>query len=318
MRTTPRLLSSPLPALIVIAGSCLLSALYYSTFVYAAGYSTNWKTNLAMAVLAGIIAAALDALKPRLFGVASQHWRNQRKRMAIAPAMLAFLLAVISMIAIDGMLLKLRVDGTSSTTHTISQWERTSASLRKAEAELKALAPSRPVAEISAAMGKVRIDIDTLRRTNHCQPDQVTREDSRKACLPLMELHQEQARANRKERLEQTIMTATAWLDANPRPASADPQIELYAKLTGQPEGSVALVMVLLVGLALELCALFGPALLAPVTEAVEAQPRSEAVPPAEPAIDLIAESRFHEPLAAVQTPKLLAFQPRRARRRSV
>ncbi len=73
-------------------------------------------------------------------------------------------------------------DRTNSTTHTISQWERTSASLRKTKTELKDLASPRPVADITAAMGKVRIEVDSLRCANHGQPEQVTLEVTRKAC----------------------------------------------------------------------------------------------------------------------------------------
>lgn len=251
---------TPLPALVVIAGSCALSALYYSQLVWTAAYLPWWQANLALAIAAGLLTAALDALKPMFMKATVHHWHDKRRAFSLATAALALLLAVVSMWAIDGQLLKLRSDGTNPTANALSAHSRKEAELHKAEADLKNLGPSRPVGEVSAAMGKVRIDLDIFRRTGQCTD--ITKDESRKACEPLLTLREEMARANRRLELEQAITSARTWLDANPKPASADPQIDTYSKITGLSDAFIALLITATLGLALELVSLFGPVLL--------------------------------------------------------
>ncbi|MEQ1696163.1 MAG: hypothetical protein ABL901_10040 [Hyphomicrobiaceae bacterium] len=251
---------TPLPALVVIAGSCGLSAVYYAQLVWSAAYLPWFGANVGLAVAAGLLTAALDALKPLFMKASLHHWRNSRWGFSGATALLALLLALVSMWAIDGVLMRIRSDGTNPAANALSAHTRKDTELRKAETDLKALGPSRPVAEIAAAMGKAPINLDVFRRTGQCTD--ITKEESRTACLPLLTLREEMARANKRLELEQTIGTTRAWLDANPKPASADPQIDTYAKLTGTSDAFIALLITATLGLALELVSLFGPVLL--------------------------------------------------------
>lgn len=287
----------PLAARVVIIGSAMMSCTYYGLWLWNAAYLPWWQANLALAIAAGVLTAALDMLKPLFLTVAQLRWQAKHRLASIAPAAMALLLALVSMWAVDGLLLKLRADSSTAPANAITQWDRKTATLRKSEADLKALAPSRPVAEISAAMGKVPINLDVFRRTGQCTD--ITKPESQQACAPLLDLRAEMARANRKEQLEQEIRTTTTWLDANQRPASADPQLATYAALTGTSESFVALVVALTVGLALELVSLFGPVLLTvpPAKEApTPATLEPVAVAPEAPAIAPPLQLADHRP----------------------
>ena len=252
----------PWAATIVVAGSAALSALYFAAWVWSAGYLPQASANLALALVSGFVAAALDSLKPDLMQAAGAHWQAKQRLASLGAGTLALLLALVSMWAIDGTLLKLRADGTGGAADTIATHTRTTERLEEAQAELVRLGAIRSIKEIAAAMGLVTIDVGVLRRTNHCAAGQITREDSRTACEPLMRLHEEMARASRREELERVAREASAWLDAHPRPAAADPQLEMWSKVAGASETQLGLAIAVLVGLALELVSLFGPSLL--------------------------------------------------------
>ena len=301
-------------ARIVVLGSALLSAAYYSSWVWQAGYVPSLAASALLTGAVGLVAASLDSLKPRFVMHAIAAWRSGYRLASLGPAGLALLLALVSMWAIDGMLLKLRFDGTGTAASTIAIYDRTAKTLAHAEDALARLGASRSAKEVTAAMDNVAIDAAVLRRTNQCAPDQISRDESRRACEPMLRLREELAKARRREELEQIAGTARGWLDANPRPVSADPQLEVWSRILGLSEKHIGLILAMIVGFALELVALFGPGILDRESDAKAAAP----APPSAKDVEPVASNDLGANIAACNSderPKSQAIAA--ARRRS-
>lgn len=260
-RLTPRLAAVQA----VCLGSAALSAAYYAgqapvlTLATIAGVALN-----PVAIGLGGLAFALDLVKPQMLALAMGGRAVDRARR-LAGGLVFVVLFVASMIAVDGMLIKLRSDWSGERGNAREVHARLVAEHKRAIAELASLTPARPVAELEAAMSAAPLDLRVWRRTAHCTD--ISKEESRKVCAPVLDLRAEMARATRRAELERQAREAKAKLDVYPPPASADPQAEALAKATGLDPTAVSYALIAILGFALELVSCWGIWLLTPRPE---------------------------------------------------
>lgn len=237
---------------LVCVGSASLSAFYYAT----------WAPNLPTATGLAAFAFALDLVKPQLFTAAAVAARERRVGSCLIAGSLASLLMVVSMIAVDGMMLKLRTDSSGGKAHVQTAWDRAEAAYKQAAAELATIGQVKPVASLEAEL-ESSVPVNVWRRTARCTD--VTQAASRTACEPALRIMQQIAQSRRVAVLEKQRDDAKQVLDTTQRPAAADPQVEVMSKAFKRwdvSEATILLALTWLAGLAVELVSCFGPALL--------------------------------------------------------
>ena len=227
-------------------GSAGLSAAYYAALGLA--------VHPAAAVALGIVAAAADYLKGATLAAAIDG-PGAVRRIVAAP--LFVVLFVASMIAVDGVLLRLRAVLVSGPAAAISSHDRAAADHRAALAELATLGTVRTPDTIRAAMDAAPVSRAVFRRTAECTD--ITKDESLAACEPILTLRKEMAAAIRKREVEAARDAAAARLDAlGPRPAAADPQAEAVAGAAGVEVSTAAWILIAILGFAIELAACCG------------------------------------------------------------
>jgi len=234
---------------VVCVGSAALSAFYYA----------EWAPSLATSIGLAGFAAALDLVKTLMFSTAADAVRERRYGAMLGSGVTACLLAVVSMIAVDGMLLKLRKDTGSGREHVMGAHDRAADAYSKARAELASLGQVEPVASLEARL-ETTVPVDVWRRTAKCTD--VSKAASREACEPAQRIREQIAKSRRAADLESRIGDARKVLDGSARPAAADPQIEVLSRATGWNEATLLLALTWLAGGAMELVSCFGMALL--------------------------------------------------------
>lgn len=249
-RFTPRALAVQA----VTLSSATLSATYYATVAPQTTFQVHGVDVAPWVIFFAGTAFALDSAKPLMMKVAGTPKRGAGRRIA---AFLTFLVLFVgSMIAIDGVLMKLRSDWAADRGGAIGNYQEAKKAVEELEAELAAIGPSRSVDEIQAQIDAHPIDMAVWRRSKSCQ--EISRDDTKKLCEPILKLYQERGRAARRTELEPKLAEARAKLEGMAPPKSADPQAEAWAKATGWDETLVAYVMVAVLGLAIEIVACFG------------------------------------------------------------
>lgn len=253
---TPRLLA--VQAVTLASAAC--SAAYYGAQAPAhtldiAGHAVHpWVLAIAAT------AFALDATKPLMLATAAAPSAGIARR--IAAATVFAVLFISSMVAIDGMLMRLRSDWSAGRDRDASAYADARAERDRLAAELSRIADARTTSEVRADMDRVRISPRVFEATRQCTDDELLRGPANAAaCKPLLDLRLEMAQAIRKADVERQLATQRAKVSsmelAEP-PRSADPQAAAIARALGQPEPVVAYAMILVVGLALELVACLG------------------------------------------------------------
>jgi hypothetical protein len=249
-RTTQAPSAPPLPARAAVEtvrlGSAGLSASYYAML--------GLVVHPAAAIGLGLIAGAADYIKSNALGAVIDGPGIFRRLVALP---LFLVLFIASMIAVDGVLLKLRDALVSGPANVISDHDRATADHKAAVAELATLGPVRTPDAIRADMDAAPVSRSVFRRTAECTD--ITKDESLTACQPLLELRKEMATAIRKRELEAARDKAAQRLEAlGPRPASADPQAEALASAAGVSVSTAAWVLIGIIGFAIELAACFG------------------------------------------------------------
>lgn len=254
----PRL---PSAAGLAVRAVCLGSALASAAFYY------GWAPHLPFAVhgvqlyTAGLAFAAflgsVDLTKGAIVKAAFRLAGERKRLQAAGAAALGLVLVLVSFLAVDGLLMKLRVDTAGERTAEAKAWDRAEADYRAAKSELERIGTPRPVKQIQAELHGLPIEATVWRRTAQCTD--VTREDSRQACAKVNELRQELAAAERRAEVEQRFERARATLEKTSRPAAGDPQAEALAKASGLDEKLITLALCWLIGLAIEGVTAFGP-----------------------------------------------------------
>ena len=238
----------------VTVSSATLSAMYYSGQAPATAITVHGLTVAPWIIFFAVTAFALDSAKPLMMQVAGTPQRGFARRIAAGATFLV--LFVGSMIAIDGVLMKLRSDWAAGRGGAIGNYNEAKKAVGEFEAEMAAVGSARPVAEINALIAKTPIDMIVWRRSKECQD--ISRDDTKTLCEPILTLYQERGRAARRTELEPKLAEARAKLEGMDPPKSADPQAEAWAKATGWDETLVAYAMVAVLGLAIEIVACFG------------------------------------------------------------
>lgn len=252
---------------LVCAGSATLSALYYS----------NWAPNIYAALGLGVFAFALDLVKPELFTKTARAFRERGLMAAAAPGAMAVLLFVVSMVAVDGMILKLRSDTSGGLEGVQTKYDRADAEYKNAKTEIGQIGKVQPVAALEAKL-ESSVPVEVWRKTKQCTD--VTLPASRDACKPVFDLREKIANSKRVAELEGKMTEAKTVLSKTDRPKSTDPQVEFIAKVTGWTEAGAVLCLTWLCGFAIELVSSFGPAMLArpPPPEPPPPEPKPEPV----------------------------------------
>ena len=125
-------------------------------------------------------------------------------------------------------------------------WE---AKVERAESQLATLGKHRPTDVIKAELASAAVPLHIWRRSRQCLD--LTLEESRLACAPVLGLRKELAAAEAAERLEaQVVAGRTQLATASVAGSVADPQASALARLTGAVEGTIRTgIALLLAGL---------------------------------------------------------------------
>lgn len=234
--------------------SASLSAIYYASQAPSFTLAFAGLSFAPMALGLGGTAFALDLVKPEMLRIATAKGHTSAQRAAAA--LLFAVLALASMVAVDGLLMRFRSDWAAGRGNAIQAHKDASAEVRRLEAELAALGITRPVDTIQADVQAARIDQVIWKRSKQCSD--VTAPESKDACQPILELYKERGAAARKAEIEPQLASARAKLATIEPPKAADPQAEALARLFGLSPEVIAYLMVAIIGLALELTACLG------------------------------------------------------------
>lgn len=256
---TPRLVA--VQAVGIASAAC--SAAYYAMQAPAHTVEIAGHTFAPWIVAIALTAFALDATKPLMLAAATTPGAGIARR-AVAGLIFAVLFAA-SMIAVDGMLMRLRSDWSAGRDRDVSAYAAARAEHDRLAAELARLARVRTTSEVRADMDRARVPSSIWSATRECtDADMLRGPVNAAACKPILDLRQEMAGAIRKGELERDLAASRTRLDAVSRPGSAvaarsaDPQADVLAGLTGRNRDEIAYAMVLIIGFALELVACFG------------------------------------------------------------
>lgn len=227
-------------------------------------YGHTFPVSVFGAVLA-LAAIALALSQARAAWVAFKPGALARQRSIAAP--IAGLLLAVSVTALALTLLEAQRNKFGDEGGQRTAYDDAKGEYDRATAELKALGTPRPVSVIQNEVRSFPIDMRIWRRSKECSD--ISREDTRAACEPILALYKERGAAARKTELEQKLPTLKAKLDAQPRPAEPT-WVEEWA----------ASGWAWAFGLAAVLIATFGAPLFAePVRSKTATQPRKPSQP---------------------------------------
>ena len=153
-------------------------------------------------------------------------------------------------------------------------WE---AKVERAESQLATLGKHRPPDVIKAELASAAVPLHIWRRSRQCLD--LTLEESRSACAPVLGLRKELAAAEAAERLEaQLVAGRTQLATASVAGSVADPQASALARLTGADEGTIRTGIALLLAGLIEVGSALGFTLVSMATARNPQQPSSRRV----------------------------------------
>lgn len=196
----------------------------------------------------------------------------------------AGLLLTVSITAMASHILEAQRAKVSDEDGLRAKHDRVKAAYDKALAEQQSLGSPRPVAVIQAEVQSTKIDMTLWRRSNQCAD--ITREDTKDACGPILALYKERGAAARKAELDPVVNRLRDQLAALGRPEAASAE-----------ETTVSGYWAWIMGLAVVFVATFGTVIFA----------RPEMPPPlaSEPvALGVAAPAATPEPPAALAAPE--------------
>lgn len=229
--------------------------------VHYQGYAVS----LAGAVLV-LAAVAISLAQARAAWVALTPGRPVRQRLVAGLA--ALLLLAISITAFASHILEAQRVKSGGETAAARDYKRAEAAHKKADDEMKALGAPRPVSVIQAEIASVKIDMGVWRRSSQCSD--ISREDTKALCEPVLALYKERGNAARKLELEPEVKRLRDWL------ATMTPPVDEASNA----ESVVALWWAWIMGLGVVFIATFGSVIYATV-ETVDVRAPSLPPPPA-------------------------------------
>jgi hypothetical protein len=176
-------------------------------------------------------------------------WNKRFRILAIAGLVLWLGCAGWSMASAVGFVLSSRghaIAERAAEAATRHGWE---AKVERAESQLATLGKHRPASVINAELASAAVPLHIWRRSRQCFD--LTLEESRLACAPVLGLRMELAAAEAAERLEaQLVAGRTQLATASVAGSVADPQASALARLIGADEGTIRTgIALLLAGL---------------------------------------------------------------------
>ncbi len=202
-----------------------------------------------------VMLAAVDLFKPTL----APNIRNDIKNRAfgwagVRTVMLAGLVG-FSALAAYNMLMQFAAHRSQEPDRQAKAWHAAKDRLDKARTKADAIT-ARPPAEIEPLIGPASVSQKIWTRTAGCTD--VTRPDSKAACLVISELRLELKQAREKQRLLAIVARETATLARLGSPQETHPGAAGIARLTGYSRDEVRYGMFAFAGLLIELVATFG------------------------------------------------------------
>jgi hypothetical protein len=239
---------------LVTLASAALSAGYYFQQAPDTTVAVGQFTFNLIGLGLGATAFALDTVKPEMARLAGDKTLGFVRRIAAAAVFV--ILFTASMLAVDGILMKLRSDWAATRGHAITDHADARKVVVSLEAELAKVATARTTQQVRGAMEKVKISARTFKDTAECT--KLNDDDDRRQCRPILDLREEMAAAIRKADIEPRLGTARAALATRSAPKSADPQADEIATWFGVSADRVAYCMVAILGFAVEVVACLG------------------------------------------------------------
>lgn len=222
--------------------------------------------SIAGAVLV-LAAVAVSLSQARAAWVALTPGRPARQR--IVSGLAAGLLLTISITAMASHILEAQRAQVADEGGARGRYDRVKAAHDKAVAELQSLGQPRPVSVIQAEVSAAKIDMAIWRRSAQCSD--ISRDDSKTACAPILTLYKERGQSARKMELEPEVARLRSELAQLHRPEEQSKSEEAVA-------GGWAWIM----GLGVVFIATFGTVIFATVDPAAK---RDTPPPPREPGI---------------------------------
>ena len=234
---------------LVTLASATLSAAYYYGQAPDIHVTARGMTLAPIAIGLGLIAFALDALKPEAMRIACDPGAGTPRRAAAS--IFFFVLFLSSIFAVDGVLLKNRSDWAAERTGSIDQQADVSSDVKRLDAELVKVVGARTPEQVRAAMDGVKISARVFRNTTECTKP--VDDDDRRQCRPILDLREEMAGAIRKADVEVKLVAARVRRAAGHAPKSADPQADTLSRVFGVTPDTIAYVITAVFGFGIEL-----------------------------------------------------------------
>jgi hypothetical protein len=212
-------------------------------------YGLSLGTNPIDKTTYAVASIAADVFKIAAPLLALSLWSKRFHILAIVGLVLWLGCVAWSMASAVGFVLSSRGDAIAeraAISATRHGWE---AKVERAESQLATLGKHRPPDVIKAELASAAVPLHIWRRSRQCLD--LTLEESRLACAPVLGLRKELAAAEAAERLEaQLVAGRTQLATASVAGPVADPQASALARLTGADEGTIRTgIALLLAGL---------------------------------------------------------------------
>ena len=196
-----------------------------------------------------VASVAADVFKIAAPLLALNLWSKRFHILAIAGLVLWLGCVGWSMASAVGFVLSSRGDAIAERAAEAATRHGWEAKVERAENQLATLGKHRPPDVIKAELASATVPLHIWRRSRQCLD--LTLEESRLACAPVLGLRKELAAAEAAERLEaQVVAGRTQLATASVAGSIADPQASALARLIGADEGTIRTgIALLLAGL---------------------------------------------------------------------
>ena len=196
-----------------------------------------------------VASIAADVFKIAAPLLALSLWSKRFHILAIAGLVLWLGCVAWSMASAVGFVLSSRGDAIAERAAEAATRHGWEAKVERAENQLATLGKHRPPDVIKAELASAAVPLHIWRRSRQCLD--LTLEESRLACAPVLGLRKELAAAEAAERLEAQLVAGRTQLATGSVAGSvADPQASALARLTGADEGTIRTgIALLLAGL---------------------------------------------------------------------
>lgn len=220
--------------------------------------------SLAGAVLV-LAAVAVSLTQARAAWVALTPGRPVRQRLVAGFA--ALLLLAISVTAMACHILDAQRAKVGDERGEAGAYKRAEEAHKRASDELERLGKPRPVSVIQAEVSAAKIEARFWRRSKECSD--ITKDDTKEACKPILELYKERGAAARKAELEPEVARLREKL------AGMTPPTEEQSKVESEVAGWWAWMM----GLGVVFVATFGSVIFATATTVPAPAPTRQPLP---------------------------------------